>query len=443
MPTSLPSPTATPRGIIPTLTPTALSTPAEGFFGTPPSGTPGTPTSAVTPVPHSTPAPGGIISQLKEVFFPDPVVKNDDTGFSSPAGTPQTASADDVLFGATAAAAVAALAAYYAQKKKEEEEAEREAKERAERKAEKQKEAAREAIKERNYLQGQELAKEAAKTCAENGATAGEVQQILETAKNQGAEAALKYADGVMTEKKREEEAKAECAANDQPWHLEEFGTGNAQYNKTDQNNSDDIPNDYSFTNLVTDVGGFFLGMIGEIDNSILGWTPQTQEFYGAKSSEPTAMLIGRIAADILLIGGGSGAVYLGGTTIVGGGASCLFTGIGCVISPGTVLAGSVEVAAGVVGVTRGMIGLTQNIKNLSENSGYDSRLTVLQKGGHTLYDKTIQKLGLTKEEGKYAIESLKKDNLLKPNDHFTIMSNGHVIGPDGTDYGDLRNYLP
>jgi hypothetical protein len=53
-----------------------------------------------------------------------------------------------------------------------------------------------------------------------------------------------------------------------------------------------------------------------------------------------------------------------------------------------------------------------------------------LQTGGHTLNNSTLKALGLTKEQGKNAIEALKKANGLRNNTHYKIMSNGDLVNP-------------
>lgn len=68
----------------------------------------------------------------------------------------------------------------------------------------------------------------------------------------------------------------------------------------------------------------------------------------------------------------------------------------------------------------------------------------VLQTGGNTLKKSTLKALGLTKEQGKNAIEGLKKDLRLPSNFHSKIMSNGDVVHPHtGEILGNLKDYLP
>ena len=68
---------------------------------------------------------------------------------------------------------------------------------------------------------------------------------------------------------------------------------------------------------------------------------------------------------------------------------------------------------------------------------------TVLQSGGHTLNKTTLKALGMTKEEGKIAIEALKKDLGLAPNFHGKIMGNGDILNPHTREVlGNLFDYL-
>jgi len=56
----------------------------------------------------------------------------------------------------------------------------------------------------------------------------------------------------------------------------------------------------------------------------------------------------------------------------------------------------------------------------------------------------TLKALGLTKEQGKNAIEALKKTEGLGNNFHGKIMGNGDVIHPHtGNWIGNLFDYLP
>jgi len=68
---------------------------------------------------------------------------------------------------------------------------------------------------------------------------------------------------------------------------------------------------------------------------------------------------------------------------------------------------------------------------------------SVLQTGGHTLKNSTLRRLGLSKEQGKQAIEAMKKDRLV-PNDfHGKILANGEVLDSAGNAIGNVYDYLP
>ena len=68
---------------------------------------------------------------------------------------------------------------------------------------------------------------------------------------------------------------------------------------------------------------------------------------------------------------------------------------------------------------------------------------SVLQTGGHTLNNSTLRRLGLSKEQGKQAIEAMKKDRLV-PNDfHGKILANGEVLDSAGNALGNVYDYLP
>jgi RHS repeat-associated protein len=64
----------------------------------------------------------------------------------------------------------------------------------------------------------------------------------------------------------------------------------------------------------------------------------------------------------------------------------------------------------------------------------------VLQTGGHTFNKSTLNGLGFTKEQGKQAIEALKKDRGV-PNDfHGKILNTGEVLDSSGNSLGNLRD---
>lgn len=70
--------------------------------------------------------------------------------------------------------------------------------------------------------------------------------------------------------------------------------------------------------------------------------------------------------------------------------------------------------------------------------------LTTLQKGGHTLSNRTLKQLNLSKDQGKRAIEGLKNDLGLPPNFHQTkILNNGNVVHTNTKEVlGNLFDYV-
>jgi hypothetical protein len=76
-------------------------------------------------------------------------------------------------------------------------------------------------------------------------------------------------------------------------------------------------------------------------------------------------------------------------------------------------------------------------------NSAANGVVKTLQTGGHTLNKSTLKALNLSKEQGKIAIEGLKKDLGLKPDFHGKILSNGDLVNPkDNQVLGNLFDYL-
>jgi len=73
---------------------------------------------------------------------------------------------------------------------------------------------------------------------------------------------------------------------------------------------------------------------------------------------------------------------------------------------------------------------------------GYAKGVRVLQTGGRVLKKYTLKSLGLTKEQGKHAIESMKKANGLRSDFHGKILSNGDVLDDLGNFIDNLLDYL-
>jgi len=65
----------------------------------------------------------------------------------------------------------------------------------------------------------------------------------------------------------------------------------------------------------------------------------------------------------------------------------------------------------------------------------------VLQTGGHTLSNSTVKQLGLSKDQAKGALETLKKENLIPNSAHGKIMDNGDYV-IDGQIVDNLKNYI-
>ena len=66
----------------------------------------------------------------------------------------------------------------------------------------------------------------------------------------------------------------------------------------------------------------------------------------------------------------------------------------------------------------------------------------VLQTGGHILKPATLKGLNLTKQQGKTAIESMKKANGLRNDFHGKILNNGDVLDDLGNYIDNLFDYL-
>jgi filamentous hemagglutinin len=81
-------------------------------------------------------------------------------------------------------------------------------------------------------------------------------------------------------------------------------------------------------------------------------------------------------------------------------------------------------------------------ITGIAPSPGFAKGARVLQTGGHILKATTLKALRLTKAEGKFAIESMKKANGLRNDFHGIIMSNGDVLDDLGRLIDNLLEYL-
>ena len=68
--------------------------------------------------------------------------------------------------------------------------------------------------------------------------------------------------------------------------------------------------------------------------------------------------------------------------------------------------------------------------------------VTPLQTGGRTLSKRTLKALGLSKEQGKRAIEGLKRDLRLRNDAHGKILSDGS-LEVEGEILGNTYDYVP
>ena len=71
-----------------------------------------------------------------------------------------------------------------------------------------------------------------------------------------------------------------------------------------------------------------------------------------------------------------------------------------------------------------------------------ESSVRVLQTGGHTLKNSTLRALGLTKEQGKNALEALKNFESVKANDHGKILSDGSLLSKAGDFIGNIFDFV-
>jgi len=195
-------------------------------------------------------------------------------------------------------------------------------------------------------------------------------------------------------------------------------------------------------------IGEFATGLVFEFALNMPWSTSPSNEPLKVNQSESSARLAGRVAGDVLAIAGG--LVYtVGGAGVALAGVAVCGTGVLCPVGVVAVSAGAVVTAVGATTAFKGASNLSENVARFAGRLGEGgnsegSKPSVLQTGGNTLNKKTLDALGLTKGEGKRAIEGLKADIGARHDLHGKIMSNGDVIDPKTGDVlGNLFDYLP
>ena len=161
-------------------------------------------------------------------------------------------------------------------------------------------------------------------------------------------------------------------------------------------------------------------------------------------SYNSTSNIFGRVVADLAITVIGIGGVFGGaeiaaGLTVVSCGTTL------CLGAAVTIPAGIAVGVAGVSAIYVGANNLGKNIQLFSQksNSNGNNGSYILQSGDHILSRRVWEGLGLSQDEAKQAIEALKKANRLSHDSHFTIMSNGDYIGPNGEIIDNIYDYLP
>jgi RHS repeat-associated protein len=84
----------------------------------------------------------------------------------------------------------------------------------------------------------------------------------------------------------------------------------------------------------------------------------------------------------------------------------------------------------------------SQPITGMAPTPGFAKGTKIIQYGGHTLSKSTLSTLNISKEHGKYAIESLKKANRLPANFHGNIGSDGSYWSKTWEYIDNVLHYL-
>ena len=142
-----------------------------------------------------------------------------------------------------------------------------------------------------------------------------------------------------------------------------------------------------------------------------------------------------------------------GGAGLGGAGVAACTTGVGCVATAPAVITASAVIAHGGTVATISAVNAGTQLANAvmamiegGSSGGTEADSTpkrVLQTGGHTLDKRTLKELGLSKAEGKQAIEGLKRYLGIRNDFHAKIWSNGDVTDPKtGEVLGNLFEHV-
>ncbi len=91
---------------------------------------------------------------------------------------------------------------------------------------------------------------------------------------------------------------------------------------------------------------------------------------------------------------------------------------------------------------TQGRVIGLQPITGIAPTPGFAKGTKIIQYGGHTLSKNTLNTLNISKEQGKYAIESMKKANRLPANFHGNIGSDGSYWSKTWEYIDNILHYL-
>jgi hypothetical protein len=122
-------------------------------------------------------------------------------------------------------------------------------------------------------------------------------------------------------------------------------------------------------------VPDFLVGMVMEVEKSVLWFMPKAQVDLAMKSNESDAMLAGRVVGSLISTAIALAEMTAGAGAVVGGGADCgLTAGIGCILGGAAVVAGGAVLAwSGVATGTMALGDATKALAMLSKGSGSSS----------------------------------------------------------------------
>ena len=212
-------------------------------------------------------------------------------------------------------------------------------------------------------------------------------------------------------------------------------------------------PSGHNWEDVIVTVVDFAQGVGAQVGyNNTVVALPSEINSFAPQAGESTSMQVGRFVGNVVTAVQGVAEIS-GGAGLGGAGVAACATGVGCVATAPAVVGASAVIAHGATVATIGAVNAGTQLGNAvmammeggssGGTEGNSESKRALQTGGNTLEKRTLKELGLSKEQGKQAIEGLKRDLGVRNNFHGKIWNNGDVTDPKtGEVLGNLFDYV-